>query len=147
MHILVDADACPVKDIIKKIAREHNLPVILFVDTSHILSDDYGEVITVDKGRDGVDIALINKTRKNDIIVTQDYGLAALVLGKGAGALNQNGLIYTAQNIDKLLFERHLGQKVRQAGGRTKGVPKRTRENDQHFESALRKLIHTRREP
>jgi uncharacterized protein YaiI (UPF0178 family) len=95
----------------------------------------------VDKARDSVDIALINKTEKGDIVVTQDYGLAAMVLAKGAKALNQNGLIYTKDNIDKLLFERHIGQKVRRSGGRTSSIPKRTKENDTDFENALSRMI------
>ena len=120
LQILVDADACPVKDIIIKVAEGRNIPVTMFMDTSHTWRHEGVKVITVDKARDGVDIALINTARKNDIVVTQDYGVAALALGKGAVALNQNGLIFNSGNMDKLLFERHLGQKVRRAGGRTK---------------------------
>ena len=141
MKILVDADACPVKQIITRVAREHLIPVVMFIDTSHQLSDAYATVVTVDKQRDSVDIALINRARAEDIVVTQDYGLAAMVLGRGARALNQNGLVYTAQNIDKLLLERHLSQKVRRSGGRTAGPPKRTRADDEHFEAAIRQLI------
>lgn len=80
-------------------------------------------------------------THKNDIVVTQDYGVAAMALGKGAWALNQNGLIFSSSNMDKLLFERHLGQKVRRAGGRTKIIRRRTKEDDERFESALIKVI------
>lgn len=138
---MVDADACPVKTIIVRVAREHSLPVVMFIDTSHQLSDDNYEVVTVGTQRDSVDIALINRTRRGDIVVTQDYGLAALALGKGAMALNQNGLIYNADNIDKLLLERHLSQKIRRSGGRTPGPPKRTRSDDEHFEAALRSML------
>lgn len=145
LQILVDADACPVKDIIIKVAEEKNIPVVMFMDTSHTWRHDDVKVITVDKARDGVDIALINTARKNDIVVTQDYGVAALALGKGAVALNQNGLIFNSGNMDKLLFERHLGQKVRRAGGRTKNPGKRTKIDDEKFERALRQLIDERR--
>lgn len=144
MNILVDADACPVKDIIVRVAEEKNLPVIMFMDTSHAWARDnpsWVTVVTVDKERDGVDIALINRAQKNDVIVTQDYGVAALALGKGCRALNQNGLIFSAQNMDKLLFERHLGQKVRRAGGRTKNARRRTQEDDERFERALRYIL------
>jgi uncharacterized protein YaiI (UPF0178 family) len=142
MKILVDADACPVKEIIVRLAKANKIEVIMLIDTSHVLNDGYSEVITVDKARDSVDIALINKTAKGDIVVTQDYGLAAMVLGKGAKALNQNGMIYNKDNIERLLFERHIGQKVRRSGGRTSAIPKRTKENDSDFESTLSKLIH-----
>jgi len=141
MKILVDADACPVKNIIVRIAKEHNIPVVMLIDTSHVVNDGYSEVITVDKSRDSVDIALANKVSKSDIVVTQDYGVAAMALPKGANAINQNGLIYSNENIDKLLFERHMGQKIRQSGGRTSGPRKRTKEDDEKFEKAFRCLI------
>lgn len=140
-RILVDADACPVKDIIVKTAEKNSLPVIMFIDTAHQLQGGYSTVITVDKERDSVDFALMRVLKKNDIVVTQDFGLAAMVLGKGAKAINQNGMVFTDSNIDKLLFERFLGQKVRRGGGRTNGPRKRTKEDDQNFESALEILI------
>ncbi|ACL77288.1 YaiI/YqxD family protein [Ruminiclostridium cellulolyticum] len=137
MQILVDADACPVKDIITKNAKKYGIPVIMIIDTSHELNDGYSTVITVDKARDSVDIKLINMVQRGDIVVTQDYGVAAMGLGKGAKVLNQNGLIYSDANIDRLLFERHLGQKIRRAGGRTGTIRKRSKENDEAFEKAL----------
>jgi uncharacterized protein YaiI (UPF0178 family) len=141
MKIVVDADACPVKEIIVKIAKKYKIQVTMVCDTSHELKDEYSEIITVDKGRDSVDIALINLTKKEDIVVTQDYGVAAMALGKGAKALNQNGMIYSDKNIDRLLFERHLGQKVRRAGGRTTGFRKRLKEDNDDFERSLINLI------
>ncbi len=141
MRILVDADACPVRDIIIRIAKEKDIPVIMVVDTCHVIDDGYSKVITVDKSRDGVDIALINLVKQGDLVVTQDYGVAAMALGKGVKALSQNGMIYTDYNIDRLLFERHLGQKVRRAGGRTSSIRKRTKADDDSFDLALRSLI------
>lgn len=141
MQILVDADACPVKEIISRVAKEKGVPVTMFMDTSHTWSGEDVSVITVDKARDGVDIALINNTKKDDLVITQDYGVAALALGKGARAINQNGLVFSSANIDKLLFERHLGQKVRRAGGRTKNPGKRTSQDDERFESVLRSIL------
>ncbi len=145
MQILVDADACPVKDIIVRTAKKYKVPVTMIIDTSHELSDGYSTVITVDKARDSVDIKLINLLKREDIVVTQDYGVAAMGLGKGARVLNQNGLTYTDDNIDRLLFERHLGQKVRRAGGRTRPIKKRTGENDEVFEKALVSLLERQR--
>ncbi len=141
MQILVDADACPVKEIIIKVARQNGLAVTMLIDTSHELNDGYSRVITVDKASDSVDIALINLVRAGDIVVTQDYGVAAMALGKKARALNQNGLVFSDDNIDRLLFERHLGRKVQRAGGRTANPPKRSREDDTNFERAFRKLV------
>ncbi len=141
MKILVDADACPVKEIIVKHARKRDIPVCMLIDTSHVLHDGYSEIITVDKARDSVDLALINRTSMNDIVVTQDYGLATMVLAKKAKALNQNGLIYTENNIDKLLFDRHIGQKIRASGGRMTSIKKRTKEDDAKFEAAFLSLL------
>ena len=134
MRILVDADACPVKQIIVRLAKERGIPVIMLIDTSHELNDGYSTVITVDKQADSVDFALMGLRTSDDIVVTQDFGLAAMVLGKGARAVNQNGLVFTNDNIDKLLMDRHVGQKVRRSGGRTKGPTKRTKEDDERFE-------------
>ena len=106
MRILVDADACPVKEIVVRAARARHIPVTMLIDTSHELDDGYSTVVTVDKQKDSVDFALMNRLTKNDIVVTQDYGLAAMVLGKGARVLDQNGRVYTDDNIENLLMDR-----------------------------------------
>ena len=140
MKILVDADACPVKGIIIKLAKEFGLPVIMLIDTSHVINDGYSEVITVDKARDSVDFALVNRVERGDIVVTQDYGVAAMVMPKGALAINQNGFTYNKDNMDRLLFERHISQKIRRSGGKTSAIRKRTREDDEKFEVMFRRL-------
>ena len=141
MKILVDADACPVKQIIVRLAKQKNIPVTMLIDTSHELHDGYSKIITVDKQADSVDYALMGLLTRDDIVVTQDYGLAAMVIGKGARAVNQNGLIFTDANIDRLLMERHIGQKIRRSGGRTKGPAKRTKEDDIRFEAAFEQML------
>jgi len=141
MRVLVDADACPVKEIIVRLAKQRDIPVIMLIDTSHQLNDGYSTVITVDKAADSVDFALIGLLTRDDIVVTQDYGLAAMVLGKGARAINQNGMTFTNDNIDKLLMERHIGAKTRRSGGKTKGPAKRTKEDNERFEAALVKIL------
>ncbi len=134
MRILVDADACPVKDIIIKVAKHFNIAVMMFIDTSHVLHDNYSKVITVGQGKDSVDMALINSVEKGDVIITQDYGLAAMVLAKKANVINQNGLIYTDDNIDILLLQRHLSQKARKARKRIRSAKKRTKLDNDLFE-------------
>ena len=141
MRILVDADACPVREIILREAKRREIPVIMIIDTSHELHDGYSQVITVDKGRDSVDFKLISLLLPTGIVVTQDFGVAAMALGKGARALNQNGMAYTAENMDRLLFERHLGQKIRRGGGRTANPRKRTPDDDRAFETELIRLL------
>jgi uncharacterized protein YaiI (UPF0178 family) len=139
--ILVDADACPVKPIIIRLAKLRQIPVVMFIDTSHKLNDGYSLVITVDKAADSVDFALMGMLTKGDVVVTQDYGLAAMALGKGAHVIHQCGMVYTDENIEKLLMERHIGGKIRRGGGRTKGPAKRTKEDDAKFEAAFEKIL------
>lgn len=141
MKILVDADACPVKQIIERVAKEKKIAVVMLIDTSHVLSSDYSEIIMVDKAKDSVDICLANLIKPGDLVVTQDYGVAAMALGKRAFAIHQNGMIYTNDNIDRLLFERHLGQKSRRAGKRGPVMKKRTPADDEAFELSFRKLL------
>ncbi len=141
MKILVDADGCPVKNIVIKVAKNFSIPVIMVTDTSHVIEDDYSEVIIVGKGKDAVDHALINRLYEGDIVVTQDYGVATMALSKKAYAINQNGFLYTNDNIDRLLFQRYLGQKIRQSGGRTKNAKKRKKEDNKRFEKNLIDLI------
>lgn len=141
MKILVDADGCPVKNIIVKVAKEYDIPVIMFANTSHFIDDGYSKVVIVGKGHDSADFALINKVNEGDIIVTQDYGVATMALSKKSYAINQNGLVYTNENMDKLLFQRYLSQKTRRAGGKTTNAKKRKKEDDQRFERNFRNLI------
>ncbi len=143
MKILIDADACPVVDIVERIAKEKKIPLILFCDTSHIMVSNYAEVVTVSKGADAVDFALIGRSCAGDLIVTQDYGVAAMALGKGAYAIHQSGRRYTKENIDLMLFERHMAKKARKSGERFKGSKpkKRTTDDDFRFEAALKQLI------
>lgn len=141
MRIIVDADACPVKGIIVSAARDYGIEVIMVVDTSHIINDGYSTVYTVDKGADSADIYLINMASKGDVVVTQDYGVAAMALGKGCMALNQNGLIYDSSNIDSLLLARHIGKKIRRSGGKINSVPKRSKDDDKSFEQSLKNVL------
>ena len=143
MRILIDADACPVTKIAERIAEKENIPLIIYCDVNHIMKSEYGKVITCDAGADSVDLKLINESKKGDIIITQDYGVAALALGKGAHPIHQSGKIYSDGNIEGLLHDRHLGKKMRNSSKKThlKGPKKRTDEDDKNFESALIKLI------
>lgn len=141
MKILVDADACPVKDIIVHEAKTRNLPVLMFTDTSHEINDGYSSVFIVDKARDSADFALITRAKPGDVVVTQDFGVAAMALAVGAAAINQNGLIFTSDNIGSLLEERHISQKIRRGGGRTANPPRRTQSDNEKFKSAFIKLL------
>ena len=114
MKIFVDADACPVVGIVEELAKKYTIPVTLLCDTNHVISSDYSEVIVV-AGADAVDYKLISICHKGDMVVSQDYGVAAMALGKGAYAIHQSGKWYTNENIDQMLMERHLNKKARRA--------------------------------
>lgn len=143
MKIFVDADACPVIDIVEDIATKYNIPVTLLCDTNHVLTSDYSEVIVVGAGADAVDYKLISICHRGDIVVTQDYGVATMALGKGSFAIHQSGKWYTNENIDQMLMERHLNKKARRASSRNhiKGPRKRTEEDDQRFAESFEKLL------
>ena len=143
MKIFVDADACPVIDIVEDIATKYNIPVTLLCDTNHVLTSDYSEVVVVGAGADAVDYKLISICHRGDIVVTQDYGVAAMALGKGAFAIHQSGKWYTNENIDQMLMERHLNKPARRASSRNhiKGPRKRTEEDDQRFAESFEKLL------
>ena len=143
MQIFVDADACPVTKIVEQTARERGIPCFLLCDTNHVLSSDYSEIKIIGAGADAVDFALINLCHKGDIVVTQDYGVAAMALGKGAYAIHQSGRWYTNENIDRLLMERHMAKKARMGKGKhhLKGPAKRTQEDDDRFRESFEKLV------
>lgn len=143
MKVFVDADACPVVDIVEDIASKYKLDVTLLCDTNHVLTSDCSEVIVVGAGADAVDYKLISICHRGDIVVTQDYGVAAMALGKGAFAIHQSGKWYTNENIDQMLMERHLNKKARRASSRNhiKGPRKRTDEDDQRFAESFEKLL------
>ena len=141
MKIIVDADACPVKEIILELGRKYKIPVTMITDTSHIMQNMPCEVITVDKGHDSADFRIANLTAKGDIAVTQDYGLACMLMAKGAYTVNQNGFIYTDKNIDELLMRRHISAKQRRSGKKSGHIKPRTAEDDLRFRQCLEGLI------
>jgi hypothetical protein len=143
MKIYVDADACPVIRIVEQVAEKYGISVMLICDTSHELSSEYSEIKMVGVGTDAVDFVLVNLCTKLDIVVTQDYGVAAIALGKGAYAIHQSGFWYTNYNIDYLLMSRHLNRR------KTK-IPKRERLKDSRiimrndyigFEESFEKMV------
>jgi len=130
----------PVVDNAIVISSKYEIKPFLFCDTSHIIERDNAITITVPKGQDSADFAIVNAVSKYDIVITQDYGLAAMCLAKGAFVLNQNGKEFTNENIDQMLFFRYESAKIRRAGGKTKGPKKRTEKNNFHFEIKFRQI-------
>lgn len=141
MKILIDADGCPVVDATVRTARKRDIECIILCDTAHVFEKEGAKTLTFSKGRDSVDFELVNRVSSGDIVITQDYGLAAMCLAKNAVVINQDGMEYTADNIDALLLARHTAHKIRSSGGRLKGPKKRTPAQDEGFEKALISLL------
>ena len=140
MKILIDGDGCPVVDLTIEVAKQYGIEVVIFCDTAHMIDRPGVQTIIIQKGMDAVDFMIANQVQKEDIVVTQDYGLAAMILSKKAAALNQNGFIYTEGNIDQLLFRRHVVKVARKSGTRLKGPKKRTPEDNIKFKESLIRL-------
>lgn len=140
-RILVDADACPVKDIVEDIAADYCLDLILVVNPHHQLESRWGRIVRVDGGSQAVDLALANLAKAGDIVVTQDYGLACMVMARHSRAIHPNGWIYDEDKIDSLLMQRHINAKARRAGFRTTNPKKRAVEDNRRFRQNLVRLI------
>ena len=140
MRILIDGDGCPVIDLTINIAKKFNIDVIIMCDTSHVFNKEGVKTMVFSKGADSVDFALTNFVKKNDIVITQDYGLAAMTINKAYCVINQNGLIYTNDNIDMLLYNRYISSKIRKSGGRVRGPKKRSNDDNMNFEKCLIKV-------
>ncbi|AGF54271.1 MULTISPECIES: YaiI/YqxD family protein [Clostridium] len=141
MKIIIDGDACPGISIIEKVAKTYEVPVIIYCDINHFIQSDYSEVKIVDSGFQSVDMYVMNETKQGDIIVSQDYGVAAICLSKKAKVINPKGYIYDEQNIDRLLEERHISQKIRKGGGKTSNPKKRTEDDNLRLEKNLIRII------
>lgn len=141
MKIIIDGDACPSINLIEKCANGYNIPVIIITDTSHNIVSNYSSIIIADKGSQSVDVKLINLVGSGDIVISQDYGVAVMTLSKNAYCINTNGMIYTNDNIDSLLLNRHINQKLRNSGKHIKGPRKRTTNDDKNLIESLEKII------
>lgn len=141
MKILVDADACPrsVLQLCLKWGNKKDIPVWTVASFNHNIDSDHH--VVVGNASQEADIKLMNLSESGDIVVTQDWGLAAMLLGKGARCLSPTGREYNNQTMDFLLEEREVKARVRRSGGRTKGPSKRSPADDQHFERTLLRLL------
>ena len=140
-QVLIDADGCPVVDLnifFANFFSSCNIFFFIWTKTSSVVG---AQTLVFDKGADSVDFALVNRVKPGDVVVTQDYGLASMCLAKCARVLNQNGLEYTADNIDALMLWRYENKKLLRAGKHPKGSPKRTKEQDVRFADTLEKIL------
>ena len=141
MKIIVDADACPrgAMQICRQMAASYGIPLHTVASFNHHIVSDHH--VTVGDNAQEADLAVINMTAAGDIVITQDWGLAAMVLGRQAAAISPVGRIYQPETIDFMLEEREVKAKLRRGGGRTRGPRPRNGKDDERFAAGLRRLI------
>lgn len=142
MTIIVDGDACPVKAEIIEIARARNIPVVLVASLAHAMPEGPGiEIVRVDAEPQAADIAIVNRARAGDVVVTGDFGLACMVLGRKTWAIDFRGGTYSDRNIDTLMARRHAMARQRRGGGRHKGPRPFTADDRVAFRATLERLL------
>ncbi|KAF1299492.1 hypothetical protein BAU15_02290 [Enterococcus sp. JM4C] len=144
MKLFIDGDGSPVKEETIELARKYQLPVVIVTSVDHYTTKEYPDFVTfvyVDKGADSADYRIVGLTKPGDVLVTQDYGLASLVLSKGVRVIHQLGKEYTSDNIETMLEQRYFSAKLRKAGQRTKGPKAFTSEDRERFEESLEAII------
>lgn len=141
MRILVDGDATPQREEIAVVCKKYNVEMIVYVDWAHSVSSEMYIVKTCSVGDDNVDMMILNDVRENDLVISQDYGLASLALLKKAKVLHVSGSIIDENNIDSLLMQRYMGSKLRKENKHIKGPKKRTKYIEDKFIKSLEELI------
>lgn len=144
MKIYIDADASPVQNEVIHIADQYHLSVIMVKSISHYSHDPLPEHVTVqyvDKGAEMADFKIMSIVDSGDIIITQDYGLASMLLGKKCYVMHHKGFCYSEKNIEQLLSSRHASAQARRAGYRTKGPKPFTTADREKFSDAFKRLI------
>lgn len=144
MQIYVDADACPVKDVIIEEAGTHEKNVILVSSISHFSLKElpsFVRTVYVDAGAEAADYKLMQLLKAGDVLVTQDHGLASLALAKQVRVLNQKGFEYSGKNIEKLLEQRYYSAMQRKSGKRTKGPSPFTSKDKDAFRHLIRSVL------
>lgn len=147
MKLIIDADASPVKNEVIQLAEKYDFQVVLVSSISHFTHEIYPEFVTavyVEKGADMADFKIVQLAKKSDMIITQDYGLASLLLPKGCHVFHHKGYEYTKDNIDSLLQNRHFSALQRQSGQRTKGPKPFTEGDRKRFKDFLEDFIQTK---
>lgn len=143
MRVMIDGDGCPVVDVAVQLCRTYRTECLILCDTAHEIHRDGVLTLTFDKGADSVDFAIANRILPGDLVITQDYGLASMCLARNARAIHQDGWEYSQWNMDALLLQRHESKKYRASGGRIKGPPKRTAQQNNAFRAALERILKT----
>lgn len=141
MKLLIDGDGCPDKEAIYQLSCRYHVEMIVFVDYAHIIKNRSYSVVYCEIGQDSVDMEILNQANVGDIVITQDYGLAGLLLSKGCTVLHVNGMIIDSNNIDSLLMTRYIGVKSRKRDKHIQGPRKRNRQDKEKLLKQLEYLL------
>lgn len=143
-QVIIDGDACPVTNSVIELTLGTGIFVTIVRSFSHfstVVQPNHVKVIYVDDGPDAVDYRIVKLAQTSDIVITQDYGLASLLLNKVKMVMHHKGSIFNHQNIDTLLEQRHASAQFRKSGGRTKGPSAFTEQDVSVFESIFSSII------
>ncbi|MDQ0058352.1 YaiI/YqxD family protein [Paenibacillus harenae] len=145
--VVVDADACPVKQEIADAVKPFSVRVLMVASYDHRIEAKPGiEVVQVDRSSQSVDLYIVNHIKAGDIVITQDFGLACIAIGKAAIVLSPRGEQYTNENIDYLMERRHESAKRRRSGGKTKGPKAMSDADRERFQQKLTKVLRIEQE-
>jgi uncharacterized protein YaiI (UPF0178 family) len=145
-HIIIDGDACPVVNSVIELTQETGIFVTIIRSFSHFstqIDPEHVRTVYVDDGPESVDYKIVQLASSEDIVITQDYGLASLLLNKVRFVMHHKGFLFNDDNIQQLLDQRYINAQIRKQGGRHKGPPPFTKQDRQHFEYQFKLLIQT----
>lgn len=145
-HIIIDGDACPVVNSVIELTQETGIFVTIIRSFSHFstqIDPEHVRTVYVDDGPESVDYKIVQLAFSEDIVITQDYGLASLLLNKVRFVMHHKGFLFNDDNIQQLLDQRYINAQIRKQGGRHKGPPPFTKQDRQHFEHQFKLLIQT----
>jgi len=144
LHIFIDADACPVKDEIYKVAQRYGLNVTLVANSyMRIPGGDWVDLVVVDKGLDEADDWIAEKVGKDDLVITGDIPLAARCLDQGAHVLGHKGRPFTNENVGEALASRQLLSQLRDQGIMMGGPPPFAKKDRSLFLQKLDQMVNT----
>lgn len=143
-QIIIDGDACPVVSSVIELTQETGIFVTIIRSFSHFstqIDPEHVRTVYVDDGPESVDYKVVQLASSEDIVITQDYGLASLLLNKVKFVMHHKGFLFNDNNIQQLLDQRYINAQIRKQGGRHNGPPPFTRQDRQHFEHQFKLLI------
>jgi len=144
MRFVIDGDGSPVKNEVIELGERFHIPVVIVTSIDHYTNKiypDFIEFIYVDKGSDSADYRIVKEVQEGDVIITQDYGLASLLLTKPVRVFHHSAQEYTLQTIDTLLNQRYIGSQMRKAGKKTKGPKAFTQKDKEKFINKMLEII------